>query len=327
MYKHSILFLIAASLTEARTLVSVIRAFDDGDQVVISCVIARHRDILLEDTKEYLTKQNIPFDVTGTNAPLNAEKILQQYQPDVVVMANDSLIVNRFIIRACDKKNIPTVLIQEAPSAGQFMPVSSAKRPFSWILRNISHGLYLSRAYIANLAFAELFHSTWSVVRRKSIGHRGYGFANVSLFCVFSEYDTEGYLSNGSRAQRIVATGLPGLSVQYQLFQPKFFKKYDFVLFTTCEGQTLMSENDQLEMYHQMVEAIWAVQPDARIGIKYHPLENKNKFEMLISGGVQVIDSLQDSFLNGIVIVCKLFLMGIQPLFTNHETIIGLICS
>ncbi len=320
MVKNNILFLVAASLTEARTLLPIMEAFQEEENCQISCVIARHRDVLLEKTKQFLLQKGVTFNITGIDASLNAEKLLDHFRPNAIVMANDSLIINRFVIRACNRRDIPTILIQEAPSAGQFTPVSSAKRPLSWILRNMEHGLYLSRAYLANRAFGELFHSGLSVIQRHSIGNRGYGFADVSLFCVFSEYDAEGYSKNGSKAKRIVATGLPGLFDLSESYETESQKKFDYVIFTTCEGQTLMTESDQLSLYSRLISAIRSFNPNAKIGIKYHPLENKKKFHALEN--VEVIDTLEDAFFYGKVMVGTITTVLVQSLLRGHPVVV-----
>ncbi len=316
--RRNILFLIAASTTEARTLIPIIKALQ-VENISTTCLIARHEDTLLYDTERFLGQNGIPYEVTGKHVSLSAEQIINQYRPNIVVMANDSLIINRFIIHICNNNCIPTVLIQEAPSANYYLPISSAKRSILWILKHYKDALFLSRSYIANDALGELCRATLRTISRRSIGNRGYGFANVSLFCVFSEFDMNSYRDNGSKARRIIPTGIPAIIDFSQSFNPQSPKDYDFILFTTCEGQVLMTEDEQLDIYHQIVGTLRFVQPNARIGIKFHPRENRQKFYNL--EGVHIVDTMDQAFTQGRMMIGTITTVLTQALLTGYPIV------
>jgi len=298
-----VLFVFAASLTEARSLLPVLREAEKEPEVSVICLTTTHiaNDSRLTRIQQLLEAQGISYRTAGLNAPLSAKSILKEYKPGVIVLGNDCTIINRFIVREAAAQDVPTVLIQEGLL--NYFPVMPSKRSMSWLLTHISTALFLTRAYFSNGAFDEWVKALVKTILRKPIGNQAYGFNEVSLFCVLSEFDAENFRKNGSPARRILPTGIPGLTGTGigQAYQSSSKRDYDFILFTTCEDQLLMTSEAQLGVYHDIVTAIRTVKPGARIGIKFHQLENTRKFCALT--GIEVIDTLEMAFARGRVMV------------------------
>ncbi|MBE3145218.1 MAG: hypothetical protein IMZ61_15070 [Planctomycetes bacterium] len=316
-----ILFVFAASLTEARSMLLAFKEVEKDPRVSLKCLMAAHiaNDARLSLTQKILQKQNISYRTAGFDAPLSAKRILAQYEPDVIVLGNDCAIINRFIVLEAAAQGVPTVLIQEGLM--NYIPIVLSKRSRSWLLTHISTAFFLTRAYFSNGAFDEWVKALVKTILCKPIGNRAYGFNKVSLFCVLSEFDAENFRKNGSAARRILPTGIPGLTDvgRGSIYQPSTMRDYDFVLFTTCEDQQFMTPEAQLAVYQDIVTAIRTVKPGARIGIKFHQLENTRKFCALT--GIEVITTLDEAFARGRVMVGTTTTVLLQALLTGFPVV------
>jgi hypothetical protein len=191
-----------------------------------------------------------------------------------------------------------------------------------WLLTNLGTIVFLTRAYLGNDSLGAWWKVVTKTVLRKPLMSRAYGFGNVSLFCVLSELDAENFLKHGSQAQRFVVTGIPGLVNWQQTYKPSSDRDYDFVLFTNCESWFYMKPDEQLGLYRDLVDAIRQVKPDAKIGIKLHPLENKKIFNGLI--GVEYIDSMESALSRGKVMVGTVSTVLFETLLKGFPTVMYL---
>ncbi len=299
--QYNVLFLFGASLTEVRGLLPVFRELEREPGLQLNCLVTRHiaKDTRLLDTQRFLREEGINYRTTGIDAPIRARRIIEQYMPEVIIMADDNCIINRYIVRDAAALGVPTVLVQEAILS--YIPVVTAKRSVYWLLTHMGTAVFLTRAYLANDKLGTWWGVVAKTIMRKPLMNRAYGFGNLSLFCVLSEFDAEHFLKHGSEAQRIAVTGIPGLVNSHQAYKPSSERDYDFVLFTSCESQFYMTSEAQLGLYRDLVDAIRQVKPDAKIGLKLHPLENKKIFNALI--GVEYIDSMESALSRGNVMV------------------------
>jgi len=317
----TILFVFAASLTEARSLLPVLREVEKEPGVSLICLTAAHLadDARLSLTQKLLQTQDIPFYTVGKDAPLSAKRILAQFAPSVIVLGNDNLIINRYIVHTAAARGVPTVLIQEGLL--NYVPVVSSKRSAFWLLTHPKTPFFLTRAYLANGAFGKWGKAAVKTMLRQPIGNKAYGFNEVSLFCVLSEYDAENFCRNGSAARRLVPTGIPSLADKSTgpVYQSESERDYDFVLFTTCEDQWLMTSKAQLGIYQDIVRAIRKVKPNARVGIKFHQLEDKRKFCALT--GIEIIETLETAFARGRVMVGTTTTVILQSLLLGFPTV------
>ena len=316
-----ILFVFAASLTEARSLLPVRGEVEKEPGVSVICLTTTHiaNDERLTRVQQLLEAQGISYCTAGLNAPLSAKRILKEYEPGVIVLGNDCAIINRFIVHEAAAQGVPTVLIQEGLL--NYFPVMPSKRSMSWLLEHLNTAFFLTRAYFANGAVGEWGKALLKTILRQPIGNQAYGFNEVTLFCVLSEFDAMNFRKNGSPARRILPTGIPGLTDTGigQAYQSSSKRDYDFILFTTCEDQLLMTSEAQLRVYQDIVTAIRKVKPGARIGIKFHQLENTRKFSALT--GIEVIDTLEMAFARGRVMVGTTTTVLLQALLLGFPAV------
>jgi hypothetical protein len=321
----SVLFLFGASLTEARGLLPVLQELEREPGLRLHCLVTRHiaRDSHLFETQRFLRVEGLDYQTTGIDAPVCARKIIGRYMPDVIIMANDSGIVNRYVVRDAATLGIPTVLLQEAIL--NYIPVETAKRSLYWLLTHLGTVVFLTRAYLANDKLSTWWDVVAKTIMRKPLMNRAYGFRNVSFFCVLSEFDAENFLKSGSRAQRFVVTGIPGLVNSRQTYEPSSERDYDFVLFTSCESQFYMTSEAQSGLYHDLVDAIRQVKPDAKIGLKLHPRENRRVFNAL--SGIEYIDSMESALSRGKVMVGTVSTVLFETLLSGYPTVMYLPAS
>lgn len=317
--QYNVLFLFGASLTEVRGLLPVLRELESEPDVQMNCLVTRHisKDARLVETHRLLRKQGIDYRTTGINAPVCARQIIEQYMPDVIIMANDNTIINRYMVRDAATLGIPTVLVQEAILS--YISMVTAKRSVYWLFTHLGTAVFLTRAYLANDKLGTWCGVVAKTIMRTPLMNRAYGFNNVSLFCVLSEYDAENFLNHGSKAKRIVVTGIPGLVNSRHFHKPSCERDYDFVLFTSCESQFYMKPNEQLSLYCDLVEAIRKVTPDAKIGLKLHPLEDKRVFNAL--SGIEHVDSMESALSRGKVMVGTSTTVLFETLLSGYPTI------
>jgi hypothetical protein len=323
--RHKVLFLFGASLTEARGLLPVLRELEREPDVQVNCLVTRHisKDVRLIETHSLLREQGIDYRTTGIDAPMCARRIIERYIPDVIIMANDCGIINRYMVRDAAELGVPTVLIQEAILS--YIPVVTAKRSVYWLLTHLGTAVFLTRAYLANDKLGTWLGVVAKTIIREPLMNRACGFGDVSLFCVLSEFDAENFLKHGSQAQRIVVTGIPGLVSSRQAYKPSSERDYDFVLFTSCESQFYMTAVTQLGLYRDLVDAIRQVKHDAKIGLKLHPLENRRVFDAL--SGIEYVDSMESALSRGKVMVGTCTTVLFETLLSGYPTIMYLPAS
>jgi len=269
------LILCGGSLTEARTLLPVIRYLRDVPGVELEVLLTQHMydDDRTRDTSRVLTAAGVDHQVTRFGSAIRVDPCLARVAPACIVACNDNLILNRLFLKYGNRRGIPFCLIDEAPSAGLLGPVNNTLRDLPWLLRNLKSLCFLFWVLAVNGQWRELGSRIIRTPLRRSLRNQGYGFGPVAVSFVFSEFDREYLLAHGARAREIVATGLPGITV-HKNPDPSKPKIYDYLFLSAGEGQFIMTIAQQIAMFQEMADAIRVRQPEARMVFKPHPLES-----------------------------------------------------
>ena len=290
------LVLVGGSLTEARTLLPVIRFLAAVPDVRVEVLLTLHLwgDPRTRATARALKDAGVDFREVRFPGGLPVASWLDRLAPDCIVACNDNLVMNRLFLDRGNARNIPFCLIDEAPSAGLLGPVNTTVRGVGWVLRNLRSVAFLASVLAANGEWRELCLRVGRTLGGRSLRMRGYGFGPVALSCVFSEFDRDYLRANGALAREILVTGLPGIPVHVNP-DPARTKPYDYLLLSAGEGMFIMSRDRQIAMFQAIAGAIRDRHPGARILFKPHPLEDAEVTRAL-AAGMDVARDLDQAF-------------------------------
>lgn len=290
-----ILCLIGGSQTEARTLVPVIRALaSKGADVRVLVTQHLFRDGRFLAVLDILKREGIEFSVPGFVTGLSVDKWLNKIMPTGIVAANDCLVLNRLFLIRAQQEGIPFFLVEEAPSASLLGPVNNTIRDFRWLARNFSSALFIISTLVCNRQWRELISRLLKTITHQSLNNRGYGFGPVDISFVFSEFDRSYLRSNGALAKEIVVSGLPGIPI-HKCKSMRADRLYDCLMLSAGEGQFLMSRDEQIQLFTEIVTALKVRNPNAKILFKPHPLEDPEVIRQL-GGMVDISTNLEDAF-------------------------------
>lgn len=207
--------------------------------------------------------------VIGRTAPLNASRLLRVARPAAVVLGADSLYFSTRLIEAARREGIRTVLVQEA--ANEIVPRLQVRKDVTTLLRQPARAWFRVRTQLAHHDVLSLFGLAAPTLLGQPREVRGYGFAEVDLFCAATERVGEFYRARGARARRIVATGIPGLVPTIELGPVEF----DYLVLTQpFDVGGFVPHGWKQAFFRRLVRILRSVSPDARILCKLHPAEH-----------------------------------------------------
>lgn len=210
--------LVAQSFHELAILSKVATALGEAKvapQILITQVLAGERATPRQAVERVERAYSHQIDrgvadairVYGRETPWRIRRLLRATRPAVVILCNDTLDLSRIFINEAHKLSLPVVLVQEGAQS-----VDS-----TWVVRyslrstvsQAAKAAQIVKILVANGEVGRL--ATWAV--RVATGSRlvkdGYGQSAVDLFCVMDETVAASYRRAGSRAARIVPTGIP----------------------------------------------------------------------------------------------------------------------
>ena len=174
-----------------------------------------------------------------------ALRVLDQLQPSAVVVIQDTLLLERFLVREANARGLPTLVVQWAFSYPQAMydrlraiqhaPARPARTRgrLRQLVRPITRGLYQSILGVLGLRF-DLVES--------------YGGGEAERFAVMGSAFREQFLAQGVRKQEIAVTGHPTHDTVYQRVQ-------------TIAAASRAAIRDQYGLPQDRSVALYATQP------------------------------------------------------------------
>jgi glycosyltransferase involved in cell wall biosynthesis len=134
-----------------------------------------------------------------------ARSVLEHHQPSAIVVIQDTLLLERFVVREANARGIPTLVVQWAFSYEQAMydRIRSIQyaRPKE-TARSLPRRLLTPLTSSAYRATLRTFGLNFDLVN-------SYGGGEAKLFAVMGEAFRDQYLRQGVRGKRIVVTGHP----------------------------------------------------------------------------------------------------------------------
>ena len=214
--------------------------------------------------------------VVGSDCPLRVRSVLAQRRPDVVVLGNDAMPYCRWLIEAAQEAGARVVLIQEAPT--QYAVTSTVRRGPESIYHQWCRVKFLFWSALANRRLKSLLSVALCTLTGRCRIVPGYGHAEVDLLCVGTEAIARRYAAAGSKARRIVATGIPELAKM----RPADSTQYDVLLLTqNLDGPGWCTPARKVAFFRDVVRIVREELPGARILCKCHPQERVDEYGCL----------------------------------------------
>jgi glycosyltransferase involved in cell wall biosynthesis len=214
-----------------------------------------------------------------------ARSAIDRHQPAAVVVIQDTLLLERFLVREANARGIPTLVVQWAFSYEQAMydrirsiqyarPESGARRGLARaLLAPLTRGVYRTALRALGLGF-DLVNS--------------YGGGEARLFAVMGEAFREQFVRQGVRGKQIVVTGHPTHDAVFRRAETvdvaertAIRRRYDLapegtiVLYATQPvlWRKVMTR-ESLERNVRAIAAAVASQPGRDLVLKLHPRED-----------------------------------------------------
>lgn len=261
-----------SSRTDARSLLVVRAALESRGITTLACCGAGPE---LDGIAALARDAGVPLRVIGDDLPINADALLAAVRPRVVVMGADSLYLTQRVIASASRAGVATVLVQEA--ANEYTPDARVRKSLRTAMLDMSRARFRARLMLAHADWRGLLRlATDTLLARRRVVP-GYGFASVDLFCVADESVAHSYRSRGSRAARIVATGIPHLIPALPAgIQPD----HDFLVLTQpFELSGFMAPGRARDLYIDMVQSLRRAVPGCRVLGKLHPVESPAAYD------------------------------------------------
>lgn len=278
-----VVFLVT-SLHIAEQFAHVIKELpSDWDSLVINLDRWTRKAAIEPKLQEF----GIKYRTIGGWSKRHVDKILQELQPDVLVMPSDELAMFRLFINSANSKHIPTLhVLHGVYRPGERREDLYKPRIYSWI-KHLD--MLLRSAFMLmrlnNLTRRQLAETAWlgikHALRYKPMGHGG-----CTKIAVFGSANKELFVSEGISPESIVVTGNPKfdqlLSAEWSDSKSKICQRWgipedkDIILLLTAyfvEGGWWTSRQRQ-----HFVTAICKATsklPQSKLIIKLHPTFEK----------------------------------------------------
>lgn len=282
--------IVLCSLTDTRSLLAVGRELR-GRGIPVRFLILGGPDCAALQT--LVAAAGWTQEVIGRDLPLNADRLLRDTSPAVLVLGADSLYFPGKLLEAAKRQAVATVLVQEA--ANELVPQLEVRKRLGSLLRQPSRAFFRGRTLLANGDLLALLSLALRTLLGRPRTVPGYGFGEVDLFCVATERVRRVYEARGARAKRIVATGIPELFPAIALQAVR----YDYLILTQpFDVGGFVPHGWKQSFFGRLARIIGEVRPGARILWKFHPSEQAREYEALgdlaVAGDLATAIALSD---------------------------------
>lgn len=200
---YSAVLCVIGSATEGRALAPVVRELESQG---VNVQVIHLGPLGNGDSGQYCRKAGIGSKSVTFPSVIRLRAIANRHA--CLVVGNDNLAYNRWLIDEFNVRSKPTILIQEgltsvSPPGARPTPASASPNG-----RRIATQLLLG---VANARFRELGDRVLRTGLRKRPAYYHYGHGTCSLYCVATEVDKALYSERVSPGTTVVTTGIPGL--------------------------------------------------------------------------------------------------------------------
>jgi hypothetical protein len=219
-----------------------------------------------------------------------ARAALDRHRPAAVVVIQDTLLLERFLVREANARGIPTLVVQWAFSYEQSM--YDRIRTFQYGQRDVSAGRSIPRQLLAPITHGA-YRSTLRALGLDFDLVNSYGGGEARLFAVMGEAFRDQFVRQGVRDKRITVTGHPTHDAVFRRAETvdaaeraAIRGRYDLapgrtvVLYATQPvlWRKVMSR-EALERNVRAIAAAVAARPGCELIVKLHPREDPADYE------------------------------------------------
>jgi UDP-N-acetylglucosamine 2-epimerase len=263
----------------------------DCDSLVVNLDRWTRKAAIEQKLKEF----GIKYRNIGGWSKRHVDKILQELQPDVLVMPSDEMAIFRLFIESANSRHIPTLhVLHGVYRPGERREALYKPRLYRWLKHLntlLRSALMLMR--LNNLTRRQLAETAWlgikHALRYKPMGHGG-----CTKIAVFGSADKELFVSEGVSPESIVVTGNPKFDylfpAKWNGSKSKICQRWgipedkDIVLLLTAYFvEDGLWTSKQREQFITAICQATSKLPQSKLVIKLHPtLEKEADYQQII---------------------------------------------
>lgn len=260
------LMLVVASAMEARSLLPVYaQVQQDYPQWHVDVFSVGKVGVATAEAA--LQARGVTFGVLGRDTAPSMAQAVQGY--DLVLVGNDVMVPNIWLLEACAAQGIPSVLLQEGATSSSAQ--SLVRYGIGELWRKLQHVRHQVPLYLHNRQGKVLWQRALATLSNQPVQMRGYGFSQRDYFLVASEAVAADYRAQAA-PECIAVTGIPNYIPSPPPSLPPLAERSKIVILS-APYDTLgwWSAAEQQAFFQHIVSAIYQQQPQAQVVLKIHP--------------------------------------------------------